>query len=69
MGRLWLKGGCFEPLSEADHTQHPAGRVGRPGDIARAALFLASPEESGFMTGQSMVIDGGMTRKMTYLEG
>lgn len=55
------------PLTEADHAQHPAGRVGRPEDIARACLFLGSAEESGFMTGQSMVIDGGMTRKMIYI--
>jgi NAD(P)-dependent dehydrogenase (short-subunit alcohol dehydrogenase family) len=57
-----------EPLREIDHAQHPAGRVGRPSDIARACLFLASPEEAGFMTGQTMVIDGGMTRKMIYAE-
>lgn len=56
------------PLSAADHAQHPAGRVGRPEDIARACLFLGSPEEAGFMTGQTMVIDGGMTRKMIYQE-
>jgi NAD(P)-dependent dehydrogenase (short-subunit alcohol dehydrogenase family) len=57
-----------EPLRPEDHAQHPLGRVGRPEDIARACLFLASPEESGFMTGQNLVIDGGMTRKMIYLE-
>lgn len=55
------------PLSEADHSQHPAGRVGRPEDIAAACLFLAAPE-SGFITGQNFVIDGGMTRKMIYIE-
>lgn len=57
-----------EPLSAADHAQHPVGRVGCPGDIARACFFLGDPSESGFMTGQTMVIDGGMTRKMIYLE-
>lgn len=56
------------PLREEDHAQHPAGRVGRPEDIARACLFLGNPEESGFMTGQQMIIDGGMTRKMIYAE-
>lgn len=56
-----------EPLTEADHAQHPVGRVGRPEDIARACLFLASPEQSGFMTGENLVIDGGITRKMIYV--
>lgn len=39
---------------------HPIGRFGLPGDIANAALFLAS-DESSFMTGQILVMDGGMT--------
>ncbi|HBI15877.1 MAG TPA: short-chain dehydrogenase, partial [Desulfobulbaceae bacterium] len=47
--------------------QHPVGRVGRPEDVAALALFLAGPQ-SGFMTGQNLVLDGGMTRKMIYLE-
>ncbi len=55
-----------ESLSAEDHAQHPAGRVGTPGDIARAALFLADPA-NGFVTGQNFVIDGGMTRKMIYV--
>ncbi len=57
------------PLSEADHAQHPVGRVGRPEDVAQAALFLGDPSQSGFMTGQQLVLDGGMTRKMIYVEG
>lgn len=52
-------------LREKDHAQHPAGRVGRPLDIARACLYLADPENS-FITGQDLVIDGGMTAKMIY---
>lgn len=56
------------PLSPADHAQHPVGRVGQPADIARACLFLASATEAGFFTGQNLVIDGGMTRKMIYSE-
>lgn len=52
-------------LSPADHAQHPAGRVGTPEDIARMVLFLADPA-NGFITGQNLVIDGGMTRKMIY---
>ena len=54
-------------LSEADHRQHPAGRVGLPGDIAEMVSFLLS-EGAGFITGQNFVVDGGMTRKMIYVE-
>ena len=53
-------------LSEADHDQHPAGRVGNAGDIARMVLFLLDPENS-FITGQNFVVDGGMTKKMIYV--
>ena len=53
--------------SQEDKSQHPAGRVGTPEDIAEAALFLCS-DKAGFITGQSLVIDGGMTVKMIYHE-
>jgi NAD(P)-dependent dehydrogenase (short-subunit alcohol dehydrogenase family) len=56
-----------EPLRPEDHAQHPVGRVGRPEDVAQACLFLAT-EESAFMTGQCLVLDGGMTIKMIYRE-
>ncbi len=52
-------------LGPRDHAQHPAGRVGRPDDIAEAVLYLA---DAGFVTGEVLTIDGGMTRKMIYLE-
>jgi NAD(P)-dependent dehydrogenase (short-subunit alcohol dehydrogenase family) len=52
-------------LSEMDHKQHPAGRVGRPEDIASLAAYLIS-SEAGFITGANFVVDGGMTRKMIY---
>jgi NAD(P)-dependent dehydrogenase (short-subunit alcohol dehydrogenase family) len=51
--------------SKADREQHPVGRVGVPDDIAKACQFLA--EAADFMTGQSIVIDGGMTVKMIYV--
>ncbi|KAL6049503.1 putative Shortchain dehydrogenase/reductase SDR [Balamuthia mandrillaris] len=54
-------------LTEVDHKQHPAGRVGRPEDVGKLALFLAREEESGFITGQNFFIDGGITKKMIYL--
>jgi NAD(P)-dependent dehydrogenase (short-subunit alcohol dehydrogenase family) len=54
-------------LRAKDHLQHPAGRAGLPTDVARAVLFLADAGQSGFMTGQNMVLDGGMTKKMIYI--
>ncbi len=59
----WISDG--EGLSETDHRQHPIGRVGRADDIAGAVLYLA---EAGFVTGQVLTVDGGMTRKMIYAE-
>ncbi len=52
-------------LRDVDHSQHPAGRVGRPEDIAALAAYLAS-SEAGFVTGAVFTVDGGMTRKMIY---
>ena len=48
-----------------DAVQQPAGRVGNPMDIAHMALFLCS-EKAGFITGENICIDGGMTRQMIY---
>jgi NAD(P)-dependent dehydrogenase (short-subunit alcohol dehydrogenase family) len=56
-----------ETLRPEDHAQHPAGRVGRPEDVAALVAWLVGPE-SGFVTGAEFVIDGGMTRKMIYAE-
>ncbi len=56
-----------EELRPIDHTQHPAGRVGRVEDIASLTAWLAGPE-SGFVTGAEFTVDGGMTRKMIYVE-
>lgn len=54
-------------LREIDHKQHPAGRVGKPEDVANAVLFLGS-SLSGFITGTNLIVDGGMTVKMIYEE-
>lgn len=54
-------------LRPEDHDQHPVGRVGRPEDIARMVAYLIS-DDAGFVTGQNFVVDGGMTRKMVYVE-
>ncbi len=52
-------------LTEADIRQHPAHRVGTPEDIVQAVLFLCG-EESRFITGQVLTVDGGMTKRMIY---
>ena len=52
-------------LSNRDHVQHPAGRVGTPEDIGALAVHLLSPA-SGFTTGQEFIVDGGMARRMRY---
>jgi NAD(P)-dependent dehydrogenase (short-subunit alcohol dehydrogenase family) len=56
-----------EDLRPEDHAQHPAGRVGRPGDVAAMVAWLVG-RESGFVTGAEFVVDGGMTRRMIYVE-
>ena len=50
--------------SRRDRLQHPAGRLGTPADIAQACLYIA--EQAGFMTGQNLTLDGGMSVKMIY---
>ena len=49
----------------ADAAQQPVGRVGKPEDIAALALFLCS-DAAGFITGENICVDGGMTRLMIY---
>ncbi|WP_219837287.1 SDR family NAD(P)-dependent oxidoreductase [Paenibacillus sp. R14(2021)] len=63
----WIETGDYEALRPSDHIQHPAQRVGKPDDIARACLYLTDPAND-FVTGTNLVIDGGMTRKMIYEE-
>ena len=49
-----------------DADQHPVRRVGVPMDIASAVLFLADDARSGFITGQNLTVDGGMSKLMIY---
>ncbi|MFL5280292.1 MAG: SDR family oxidoreductase [Rhodopila sp.] len=62
----WILTKGPEPTA-GEHAFHPAGRVGKPEDIAALAAFLVGPE-SGFVTGAEFVVDGGVTRKMIYPE-
>jgi len=54
-------------VRKKDHAQHPVGRVGRDEDVAGLVAYLLS-DAAGFVTGQNFVIDGGMTRKMIYVD-
>jgi NAD(P)-dependent dehydrogenase (short-subunit alcohol dehydrogenase family) len=61
----WIHTGDYSELRKIDHEQHLSKRVGKPSDISRACLFLAEPDNN-FITGENIMIDGGMTRKMIY---
>ena len=56
---------AYTQYSGPDAGQQPAGRVGNPMDIANMVLYLCS-DKAGFITGENICIDGGMTRQMIY---
>ena len=60
----WIDTG-YTVYEGPDAVQQPAGRVGNPMDIANMALYLCS-DKAGFITGENICIDGGMTRQMIY---
>lgn len=60
----WIDTVGYETSPEDKH-QQPVGRVGIPDDIASMVLYLSS-DEAGFINGENIVIDGGMTRQMIY---
>ena len=60
----WIDTG-YTVYEGADATQQPVGRVGNPDDIANMVLYLCS-DMAGFITGENICIDGGMTRQMIY---
>jgi len=62
----WIEVNDYEKLSKADHAQHPAGKVGTVEDIAETVWFLLS-DKAAFITGQNIIVDGGMTKKMIYV--
>lgn len=55
----------YQVYEGPDAVQQPCGRVGNPLDIANMVLYLCS-EKAGFITGENICIDGGMTRLMIY---
>lgn len=67
--RAWKKGNqrSQPDLRPVDHAQHPVGRVGTTEDIAALVAFLLS-DQAGFITGQTFIADGGMTRKLIYVD-
>lgn len=56
---------AYRVYEGANAVQQPVGRVGNPMDIAGMALFLCS-DKAGFITGENICIDGGMTKQMIY---
>ena len=61
----WIDVNDTEGFSKEDETAIPVGRVGKPIDIARMVMFLCS-EDAGFITGETFVVDGGMSKRMIY---
>jgi len=64
---MWQVPPRIPSLTRLDHLQHPAGRVGRPEDVASLVAYLAS-DEAEWMTGVNIIIDGGMITKMIYID-
>lgn len=65
LARGHLEDGSLEDQLAALGARTPLGRVGEPREIARAILFLADPEQSSFITGQSLIVDGGATARLS----
>jgi NAD(P)-dependent dehydrogenase (short-subunit alcohol dehydrogenase family) len=65
LGRGHLQGEEVAELVEQLGSKHVMGRVGQPGEIAEAIYFLADGRRSGFMTGQSLVVDGGAIARLS----
>lgn len=63
----WIETGDYRALSELDHSQHLARRVGKSDDMAQAYLYLIHPWND-FITVQNITLDGGKTKKMIYEE-
>jgi NAD(P)-dependent dehydrogenase (short-subunit alcohol dehydrogenase family) len=60
-----VDGDSIEDLIRGLGTKHVMGRVGHPEEIGRAILFLADNDQSSFMTGQALIVDGGATARLS----
>lgn len=65
LNRGHVEGERMEDLVRGLGQQHVMGRVGRPDEIGHAILFLADSEQSSFMTGQALIVDGGATARLS----
>ena len=61
----WIDVNDTKSFSKEDETAIPVGRVGKPQDIAKMVSFLCS-KDAGFITGETFVVDGGMSKRMIY---
>ena len=61
----WIETDPEAVNSHEDHVQQPVGRIGTPDDIANTVLFLLGPD-SGFISGENIMVDGGMSKNMIY---
>ncbi len=62
----WIETPRIPAKSFEDQMQHPVGRVGRPDDVADACRYFI--DHAPFVTGQNLIVDGGMSVKMIYAE-
>jgi glucose 1-dehydrogenase len=65
LGRGHVKGSDITQRLDNLARKTVNGRVGQPGEIARAIYFLADEDQSSFMTGQAMIVDGGATARLS----
>lgn len=61
----WIDVNNIQEFSKEDQSAIPVGRVGKPKDIAKMVAFLCS-EDASFITGETFVVDGGMSKRMIY---
>jgi NAD(P)-dependent dehydrogenase (short-subunit alcohol dehydrogenase family) len=71
-GNTYFPGGVWEKIEQGNPTLfreamalNPTGRMGKPEEMARAVVFLASPAAS-FITGTNLVVDGALTRGVQF---